>query len=66
MRYDIRALSGNRATGMRTSTMVGWPETAPYQALRAAWSSIPHAAEPDLQMRLPPVGGRKQERASAA
>lgn len=44
----------------------GWPQTAPYQALRAAWSSNPHAAQPDLQMRLPPVGGQTQTRARAA
>src|SRR5271170_5707031 len=49
-----------------STSFPGWPKTAPFQALRAAWSSIPHGDEPDLQMRLPPVGGRKQERASAA
>jgi tetratricopeptide (TPR) repeat protein/O-antigen ligase len=49
-----------------STSFPGWPQTAPYQALRAAWNSNPHPAEPDLQMRLPPVGGRQQERASAA
>jgi tetratricopeptide (TPR) repeat protein/O-antigen ligase len=49
-----------------STSFPGWPQTAPYQALRVAWNSNPHPAEPDLQMRLPPVGGRKQERASAA
>src|ERR1700722_15306198 len=44
----------------------GWPQTAPYQALRAAWSSNPHKDQPDLQMRLPPVGGQTQTRARAA
>jgi len=44
----------------------GWPQTAPYQALRAAWSSNPHTDQPDLQMRLPPVGGQTQTRARAA
>jgi tetratricopeptide (TPR) repeat protein/O-antigen ligase len=44
----------------------GWPQTAPYQALRAAWSSNPHSDQPDLQMRLPPVGGQTQTRARAA
>jgi tetratricopeptide (TPR) repeat protein/O-antigen ligase len=44
----------------------GWPETAPYQALRAAWSSNPRGAGLPLQMTLPPVGEQKPARARAA
>jgi len=44
----------------------GWPETAPYQALRAAWSSNPRASAPDVAIALPPVGGPRQVRAQAA
>src|SRR5260221_5369355 len=46
-------------------SLPGWPEAAPYQALRVAWSSSAHGA-PDLQMTLPPVGGQKPARARAA
>ena len=49
-----------------TESFPGWPATAPYQTLRAAWSYNPRAAVPDLRMRLPPVGGQKQARARAA
>jgi tetratricopeptide (TPR) repeat protein/O-antigen ligase len=46
-------------------SLPGWPETAPYEALRAAWSSSPRGA-PGLQMTLPPVGEQKHARARAA
>ncbi len=49
-----------------TASFPAWPETAPYQALRAAWSSNSRADEPDLQMRLPPVGGQPAGRASGS
>src|SRR5712675_33398 len=48
-----------------TESFPGWPETAPYQALRAAWSSSPRGA-PALQLILPPVGVQKPVRARAA
>jgi O-antigen ligase/Flp pilus assembly protein TadD len=44
----------------------GWPETAPYQALRVAWSSNPRTAGPDVEIALPPVGGQRKVRAQAA
>lgn len=44
----------------------GWPRTAPYQALRAAWSSNPRGGGPALQLVLPPVGEQKPGRARAA
>jgi O-antigen ligase/tetratricopeptide (TPR) repeat protein len=44
----------------------GWPETAPYQALRSAWNSNPSASGPDVAIALPPVGGQRKVRAQAA
>jgi tetratricopeptide (TPR) repeat protein len=44
----------------------GWPETAPYEVLRAAWSTNTRAAAPDLEITLPPVGGQRIARAQAA
>lgn len=44
----------------------GWPKTAPYEVLRAAWTANPHAGAPDVQIALPPVGGQKQARTQAA
>ena len=44
----------------------GWPETAPYHALRAAWSPNPRASAPEVQLTLPPVGGQKEARVRAA
>jgi tetratricopeptide (TPR) repeat protein len=43
-----------------------WPRSAPYAALRAAWSAKSHGSTPHLEMALPPVGGQKQVRAQAA
>lgn len=49
-----------------TESLPGWPQTAPYQAWRAAWSSNPHGGAPALQVTLPPVGEQKPARARAA
>jgi tetratricopeptide (TPR) repeat protein len=48
-----------------SASFPGWPKTAPYEVLRAAWSTNTRAAEPTLEIALPPVGGPKQARAQA-
>jgi tetratricopeptide (TPR) repeat protein/O-antigen ligase len=49
-----------------THSFPGWPQTAPYHGLRAAWTANPLPTAPDLHMTLPPVGGQPQVRAHAA
>jgi tetratricopeptide (TPR) repeat protein len=44
----------------------GWPKTAPYEALRPAWSANPRPSSPDVEITLPPVGGQKAARTQAA
>ncbi len=44
----------------------GWPKTAPYEVLRAAWTANPPASGPGVEIALPPVGGQKQARTQAA
>jgi tetratricopeptide (TPR) repeat protein len=43
-----------------------WPKTAPYEALRPAWSAKPHASSSEVEITLPPVGGQRGGRTRSA